>query len=121
MVLHLRIRPDQVLQYDYGYDINGEVYENRGRTRPHDLGQYDTVNVKYSRDGYPSLNFINVEATKGQGDGNEHKFTWRIPEGSFYFNGNFNFYAELRAPGLLRTTTPTRLLIRETTTGEGRV
>ena len=114
MALYVRISPDQVSQYDHGYDIEGEVFESVRYTKPHDLTQYANVYVKYSRAGLGSLNIGEFEAVKGQGTGNEHKFTWRIPRNAFYYAGSFDFWLTVRADGLNRTTVPARLLVRET-------
>lgn len=111
--IYLRIAPDRVVQYDYGYDINGEAFENAQRTRPHDLTQYDTVEMKYSRKGADTTNIARGPVIVGEGAGNENKFTWRIPEGTLFFPGLFNFYITMRSEGLSRTSLFATFLITE--------
>ena len=114
MALHLKIDPDRVLQYDYGYDIRGEVYENARMTRPHDLTQYERVTLRISPSGLGSYTaFVREEALVGPASG-DHTFTWRIPEGSFYFAGYYKFFVSMHAIGLERTSLPTTLLIQQT-------
>ena len=121
MAVYLRIAPDRVSQYDYGYDITGEAYENVRMTRPHDLEQYDTVSMKYSRQGADRTSIYHGPVDVVGGAEGGHRFTWRIPEGVFWFHGLFHFYLTLGSVGLSRTTLPARLLVLETAVTEADV
>ena len=113
MAIYLKIAPDEVLQHDYGIDIQGEVFENPKMTRPHDLTPYERVEMKLTRTGIAGdFSFLNSTAMKGTGSGNEHRITWRVESGDLIYNGIFELFATFKADGVSRTTVPARLLIR---------
>ena len=114
MAVYVRVTPDQVLQYDFGYSLSGEVYNDRAMKIPHDLTGYDRVLLKTSREGIGEMDFNSSPVSVLSGDGNEHRWSWRIPRGSFFYEGVFNLYLTLQSAGLSRTTIPARLLVRET-------
>lgn len=47
MELYLALNTRQLNQYDYGLTISGSVWENREKTVPHDLRNYDRIRYRH--------------------------------------------------------------------------
>ena len=100
------------LERDFGTEITGEIFTDRRRTIPHDLGSYTELRLKLFRKN-ESFNYINVPVTKVQGDGNEHKWSYVVKQGDFRYEGIYYIVIAGLAQGIQNTTYPEEFYVGE--------